>query len=168
MSLLSPIVKGTILKIGNEFYRIDNEEVLHYKYTPASSVAAGGSANAKMSELLPTKHYLYWVRAIGVDGGLSFQIQYPINTPRNTPPQASAIQKFNRFNAHYLNGGANISFFITHILEPYLYWYNDEAVTLNADFYFMGMMYKVTLLDPSRETIPKEYIEVSDYTMSVR
>lgn len=168
MSLRSPIAKGSIIKIGHEHYQIESEEVLNYKYTPAAAVVAGGSGSAKMSELLPTKQYLYWVQSIGVDGGLSFQVQFPIGTYRNSPPQANSIQKFNRMNAHYLNGGADVSFFITHVLEPYLYWFNDLLVTLNSDFYFLGMMYKVTLLDPSRDMIPTDVIEVSDLAMSIR
>jgi hypothetical protein len=168
MSLRSPIAKGSVIKIGLEYYQIETEEVLNYKYTPASTVAAGGSSSARMSELLPTKQYIYWVQSIGVDGGLSFQVQFPISIFRNTPPQANTIQKFNRMNAHYLNGGADVSFFITHVLEPILNWYNELTVTIGSDFYFTGMMYKVKLLDPSRDMIPKDVIEVSDLAMSIR
>lgn len=168
MSLKSPLVKNSVIKVGLEYYQIETEEVLDYKYTPTSSVAAGGSSSAKMSELLPTKQYLYWVQSIGVNGGLSFQVQFPIGIMRNTPPQASTIQKFNRLNAHHLNGGANVSFFITHVLEPILNWYNDEAVTQTADFYFKGMMYKVRLLDPKYDVIPKDVIEASDLATSIR
>jgi hypothetical protein len=165
MSLESPISKGTKLKVGSEIYEVLSEEELKYSYTPPAAYAAAASNAVRMTELLPAIGYIYWIQTIGVNGGLSFQIQFPHSVPRNTPT-ANPAQYYTRRDAHWLDP-ADISFFITERLEPSLFIINNEAIAQTSIFVFKGLKFKVRKLQPG-EVNPSEVIDVVDFATLIQ
>lgn len=161
MSFKSPIGMGSILKIGATFYKVLSEQDLHYKYAVSTAVAAAGSNTVDLTELKPASNWIYWIESIGVDGGLSFQLRFPKNTIRNQVT-AGAQQYYDRVTAGRKNP-VFISFFVTEVLAPSLFYINNESVSVTSDFYFEGLMFNVEKLTPGFNEIPPDYYEVPDF-----
>jgi hypothetical protein len=166
MSVNTPIAeinKGDILRVGELIYEIRAIEELKYSYTQ-TSLATLTTTTVNLTDLRPNAEYIYWIKGIGINGLLNFQLYYPRETPRNAPT-ANSVQYWDRFTAHWLNP-AFINFVIPpEILEPSVRIYNPQAFACASILHFTGLKLKVRRIGPS-ESIPSgaKVIFVPNYT----
>jgi len=84
---------GDILILDNLYYQITRIDPLYYSFVigtaPTSDVVvATGQNNLEIkfpSNTLPDPSEIYFFNGIGIDGTLTFQIEFPYGTPRFTP-----------------------------------------------------------------------------------
>jgi len=84
---------GDILILNDLYYQIQRIDPLYFSFTigtaPTSDVVV--STNLSNYELkfpastLPNPNEIYYFNAIGIDGTITFQIEFPWGTPRFTP-----------------------------------------------------------------------------------
>jgi len=153
----APCEVGQIIKVGGHFFEIIQLEPMYYKFQNLSSGVDQGMTSTKysVSDLTPSKQYIYYITGIGINGRIEIQINYQSGHPRNTPTSKSSI-KLNRFQAHYLQP---FTFhFITISGDTLEVDVTAEFDDVKAEIWFYGWKLKVRDLDK----VPDEYIILED------
>lgn len=99
----SPVKKGDVVKVDDDFYLIKKLEPLYYKYQNLSGGVDQGFASSvySITDLIPSPNFLYYITGIGFNGDFEAQLKFQSGHARNAP-NSKSTHRLTQLHAHYL------------------------------------------------------------------
>jgi len=151
---------GYIVKIGNNFYKIQAIDPLYNKEATGSVAASTTTTKDWNTYMQPLDGYIYFVEWLSIDGNLGFQLQFPKGMQHGSP--RGKIEYF-YFKDAMPSNPLYYPFVITPPNYPTFGLYNPTSAANNSDVEFVGQRWAVRKLDNMERPPEGKYVELVDY-----